>query len=132
MSNEDARALPEHFNQENNPHPRVITADSPEFQMLAFDLNDIKFKTNFPSDKFLVYNDSFHSDWQATVNGRPAKIFKANGAFKGLWLKAGENVVYMRFRSEARYVFNFVLLFIFFVFFLYLIVASFRDLKKTT
>ena len=41
----------------------------------------------------------FSSTW---INGQPAQIYRANVAFKGIFLPAGENVVEYRFAPGAN------------------------------
>ena len=85
-----------------SPKAVPVTQNTDTFSVIRFDINFIKFRTNFPKEKFLVYNDSYQSDWHAFVNGQPVKLLRANVAFKGLWLPAGENIVLLRFHSPAR------------------------------
>ena len=92
----------------------VIEKDAPEFRLLSYNMNSIKVKTNFPSRKFLVYNDSFDSRWQAFVNRQPVPVERANIAFKGLWIPPGENVVYFHFGTSGAYLMNYVLLALFY------------------
>ncbi len=82
---------------------QFIKDTSESFSVKEFDINYIKFVSNFNSRKFLIYNDSYHSGWRAIVNGTPREISRSNIAFKGIWLEAGENSVYMHFRSHDRY-----------------------------
>lgn len=81
----------------------LIGPDHPFLEVKEFDLNGIKFQTGFPSRKFLVYNDSFHKWWKATVNDKPAMIYRANGAFKGVWLPAGPNEVVFKYGALWQY-----------------------------
>lgn len=71
----------------------VITQETNEFRVIHFDVNSLVIRTNLKDTKFLVYNDSFHKSWKATVNGKDQKIYRANVAFKGIWLPEGENVI---------------------------------------
>jgi len=101
---------PEHVSKGGSggyaPRVGVISRDSREVQVLELDANILKLKTNFDMDKFLVYNDSFHTGWKAFVNGVETDVLKANIAFKGIWLPRGENIVYFRFGEKWRYAFN--------------------------
>ena len=83
--------------------------------MLAFDTNFIKFKTNFSTPKFVVYVDSFHDRWRAFLNGKKTRLYRADIAFKGLWVPSGENVVDLRFGQSWQYVFKYFLLGIFYM-----------------
>ncbi|MBF0619046.1 MAG: YfhO family protein [Candidatus Omnitrophica bacterium] len=79
--------------------------------------NTIRIKTSFPVEKFLVYNDSYDKDWQVYVNGRRATLYRANVAFKGVWLNAGENVVEFRYGPFVLTAFHVLLLAMLNVFF---------------
>jgi len=105
-------------------HGEVIRKNSDQFQILKFDLNEIKFKTNFSSRKFVVYNDSYHPRWKAFINGKEERIWRSNVAFKGIWLEPGENVVYFRYGNPLHNQF-FVFLAGFFVVFLGILGGSF-------
>ncbi len=120
---------PTHLQQIFAPLARVITGDSLAFRVVKFDLNEIEVKTNFSYDQFLVYNDSFHKEWEAWVNGKNVQIIRSNVAFKGLWLPAGENTVYMRFRPFWRYYLNLFLLGLFMSLFIYLVFVFGQRLK---
>jgi uncharacterized membrane protein YfhO len=99
-----------------------ITGDSDTFKILDFDVNHIKFYTNFLTPKFLVYNDSYHDGWEGFINGECVAIVRANVAFKGLSVPPGENVILMRYLPVWRHRLNlfFVLFFLgFFICVLY-------------
>lgn len=51
-----------------------------------------------PADGFLVVTDQFYPGWQATVNGTPAPILRANAAFRALRVPAGESTVEFIYR----------------------------------
>jgi len=105
---------------------QIISKDLDDFRVVNFDLNKIELKTNFSEEKFMVYNDSYHKDWQASINGDRAQIVRANIAFKGLLLPKGENVVEFQFRPAHRYYLNFLLLMLFNGFFIYLLIKVIR------
>ena len=101
--------------------PEIITRDSTSVQIIDYDINFIKLKTNFKSKMFLVYNDSYHSRWRAFINGQGAKLYRTNIAFKGLWIPKGENIVYLRYGSLGRYLLNFFFLGLFYGVFIWLL-----------
>jgi len=122
FDDENVRGFEEAWTKQ--PH-EVITGNSDRFRIESFDINRIRFKTNFPSRKFLVYNDSFHKDWKLRINGRPAEILRANVAFKGIWLEAGENVVDMEYRPWLAKT-GFLLVLLFQAVLIYVIVMAVR------
>ena len=98
-----------------------ILHESEKFRVLHFDVNSLQLKTNFSTKKFLVYNDSFHSNWRVFINSKREKIYRANMAFKGVWLPEGENIVHFQFAPPFDVsVFIFVVVF-FAAFFIYTI-----------
>ncbi len=105
-------------------HPKtyqLITENSQQFQVLKFNPNAIKVKTHFDTQKFLVYNDNFHKDWKAFLNGKETPLWQANIAFKGVWLPAGENTVTFRYGTWWHYSLNYFLLGLFNFILFYLI-----------
>ncbi|MBX7246568.1 MAG: YfhO family protein [Candidatus Sumerlaeaceae bacterium] len=48
-----------------------------------------------PADGWLVLADGFSPAWKATVNGRPAKVWRANGAFRAVEVAKGDPVVFV-------------------------------------
>lgn len=66
-----------------------------DLKILAFTANTLEIKANVtkPGGTWLVYADSWHSGWRATVNGRPAPVAEANLAFKAVKLGEGQQTV---------------------------------------
>ena len=89
--------LPQDWGAGRNDNFEMLDKDSPEFKVVSFDLNRVRLKTHFDRDRFLVYNDSYHPGWHARVNGRQVPLYRANIAFKGVYLPAGENDVVLEF-----------------------------------
>lgn len=77
----------------------LIKGNSPLLKVLSFSANHLMLHTNLPTDKFLVYNDSYDPRWKVFINGREVKLYKVNGAFKGAWIPPGKAVVEFRFGS---------------------------------
>jgi len=108
----------------------VVIENQGNFEVLKFDVNVVRLRTNFDSWRFLVYNDAYHSEWRAYIDGKRADLRKVNIAFKGLWVPSGEKVVEFRFGAPWRYWLNYSLLFVFYGIFLYLLFQWRRDLKS--
>jgi hypothetical protein len=52
-----------------------------------------------PAGVWLYYADAYHPGWISQVDGKPARIFTANGAFKAVFLEAGKHCVRFYFGS---------------------------------
>jgi hypothetical protein len=114
------------------PFAEIIDRDSNLVKILQFEINQIKLKTNLPSPKFLVYNDCYHSKWEAYVNGKKTPVYRSNIAYKGVWIPGGENIVVLRFGSMLQYSFNIGMLVIFYLTFGYCVYLVFQDRRKTS
>jgi len=84
--------------QKISENPRIIKGDSGFFKVRDFSPNRIVIETNYEDEKFLVYTDSFHRDWQGTINDKKVPIYRSNIAFKGVRLPGGKNVLVLQFR----------------------------------
>jgi len=52
---------------------------------------ELKVQTSRPG--LAILTDVYYPGWQAEVNGQPAKIYRANGLLRGVWLPEGEHQV---------------------------------------
>ena len=55
-----------------------------------------------PKGAWLVYADAFHPGWRAAVDGRPAPVWRANLAFKAVFLPPGTTAVGFDFTHPWR------------------------------
>lgn len=110
--------------------PTIITPESSLVKVLTFNANSLLLKVNLPQKKFLVYNDSFSPNWQVYYNGQKVPCYRANIAFKGVWLPAGEGLVDFRYAPPGGvflYVMIIVLFWIYLVYAVYLFVVGRRE-----
>ena len=111
---EDAKAL-RPAQETKNIFERGRPADSgtAELKVRSFSLNKILIETNFAQRKFLVYNDSFHAGWHTFIDGKKAALYRANLAFKGIWVEAGRHQIEMTFLPFRHGFFIFLAIFFF-------------------
>ncbi len=101
----------------------AVDKDMPFLKIKHFDVNTLMLQANLPRKKFLVYNDSFHRSWKGFINGREVPIYRANMAFKGLWIPEGQSEVVFSYQPWGGARFYFSILFIFFGFFVWTLLA---------
>jgi hypothetical protein len=70
-----------------------VTGPSKELDISHFDVNRVVFTTNYDRPKILVYNDAFTKAWHAKLDGKKVELLRANGAFKGIEVPAGEHAI---------------------------------------
>lgn len=73
------------------------------YQVIQFDSNNLAVAVSLPKDlesAWIFYGDAWHPAWKATVNGKPAPVFKADLAYKAVPLEPGRNIVRLNFHSR--------------------------------
>ncbi len=65
--------------------------------------SQVELEATLSSAGVLVLGDSFYPGWRAYVDGRPAPIYEANGAFRAVPLDAGQHTVLFRFEPLSVY-----------------------------
>ncbi len=101
---------------------KIILSSSNLFSVLDFNTNSIKVETNFDKEKFLVYTDSFQSDWRVFVNGQEQDLCRSNFGFKGVALPRGQNIVLFEYSPLGGQLIYFLIFFIYIGLFLWLII----------
>lgn len=91
-----------------NPKPRgkspvyeAVTADTPGVTLVRSTVNSVELETDRPEWQFLVFNQNWHPRWRVMVDGRPARLYEANGSFMGVALPAGPHQVAFRYGSTG-------------------------------
>lgn len=77
---------------------------SDEFAILADSPVHLIVRTEAKSPAYLVCSDTFDSNWRAEVDGRPAKVFLANGAFRAVEVPAGSHIVELSYSLLPHYI----------------------------
>ena len=116
---------------ERNKQATVIEDTSDLLRVDHYAANSISFSTDFSEPKFLVYTDSFLSNWQAFLNNQRVPLFRANMAFKGLYLPAGANKVLLRYHPPGGQGIYFLGILAFILSFLHLLLSSRQGKGKT-
>jgi hypothetical protein len=109
----------ETFPKEDKSIATIISSQNDHFQVIHFDVNSLKLSTNFPQRKFLVYNDVYSKAWSVYINGKRDLVYRANIAFKGIWVPAGKNAIEFRYDPAGGqwiYLLEAGTIFLFFIF----------------
>ena len=75
----------------------VASRSTGRAQVARYEKNRVVCRVNADSAGYLVLLDSYYPGWRATVDGRKAKILRANFAFRAVSVPGGNHTVEFRF-----------------------------------
>ena len=81
---------------------KAVTPASVELQERVADRQRYRVHVNAPA--YLIVTDLYDKQWQATVNEQAAPIYRANLAFRAVYLPAGDSLVEFAYRPRTFYV----------------------------
>jgi len=80
----------------------VTPADSmSSIKQTAFDNDAIKYESNASAPHLAIFSEIFYKDWNASIDGAPAKVIKANYLLRGLVVPAGKHVIDFKFEPKV-------------------------------
>ncbi|GIW07581.1 MAG: hypothetical protein KatS3mg060_2386 [Dehalococcoidia bacterium] len=91
-----------------DPRRTVILEEGPAEQggagtatIVAAANDALTVEASAPAGGYLVLSETFYPGWEATVDGRPAALLRANYLFRAIWLPPGDHRVEVRFRPSS-------------------------------
>jgi hypothetical protein len=85
-----------------SPVPSMAVPAAPEpVPQIRYAPNRAEVRANVAAPALLVLSDAYSDDWRVTVDGQPAMLYRANYAFRGVWLPPGEHTVVFSYRPRA-------------------------------
>lgn len=85
----------------DRPIPDMRTAALESTPDVSYAPNQVIIRARTQAPAMLVLSDAYSADWQVTVNGQVAQLYRANYAFRGVWLPAGDHIVVFTYRPQA-------------------------------
>lgn len=67
-------------------------------EIIYYSPQKIVININAGSPRFLILTDAYHDGWQATADGKPIKIYRANGLFRGVFVKPNIKQIIFEYR----------------------------------
>jgi uncharacterized membrane protein YfhO len=61
--------------------------------ILSYTPDRVELAPDLPSPAVVVLADSYDPDWRVTIDGRPARLLRANARFRGVAVPAGAHRV---------------------------------------
>jgi hypothetical protein len=68
---------------------------------LAQRASSVSLAVDAPRPGYVVFSDTDYPGWEASVNGRPTEVLRANHSFKAVRIQAGANDVRFEFRPRS-------------------------------
>jgi hypothetical protein len=66
-------------------------------------LNHVTIKAMLAQPGFVVLADAYYPGWQATIDGQPTPLYRANSVARALYVPQGEHVIHYQFRPVDFY-----------------------------
>ncbi|MCX6353712.1 MAG: YfhO family protein [Candidatus Aureabacteria bacterium] len=63
--------------------------------------NRIEMRASVPANRFLFISDIYYPGWETLIDGLKTKTYRADYAFRAVYLPAGEHTIVMRFRPRS-------------------------------
>jgi uncharacterized membrane protein YfhO len=60
--------------------------------------NQVRIQTEVPVAGLLILSDLYFPGWQATVDGQPQPVYRADGILRGVQVPAGHHAILFTFR----------------------------------
>ncbi len=85
-----------------NARPRPLgDATGSRLDISSYKANTVTFQVKLASPAYLVISDVWYPGWRVWVNGKERLLLRANGAFRAIYLPAGEQLVEMKFQPHG-------------------------------
>ena len=81
-----------------------IAADQVNLRDYDPDAGYVRIEVQSGGPRMLVYCENYHENWRPLLDGQETEMYRANYAWRAVFVPAGEHVVEFRYRS-ARVVF---------------------------
>lgn len=81
--------------------PSGVDSVSDEVTCLEYNNNNFKYKVKASQAGVLCFSEIWYPAWKAYVNGKPAKMLRANYCFRAVSVNQGEQTVEMRYESSS-------------------------------
>ena len=78
----------------DDANPVVLEVERPRPELLR-----VRLET--PTPRMLVFAESFLPGWEATLDGAPTEIWRANAHYQAVWVPAGAHEIVIRYRPPA-------------------------------
>lgn len=80
--------------------PREATAAG-DVEIVRREPNSVTLRAQLTRPAYVVLLDRYDPDWQATLDGRPARVFRANQIFRAVYAGPGQHEIRFQYRQRG-------------------------------
>lgn len=73
-------------------------------RLTSYEPNQLVYEVSTPKDGIVVFSEIYYPGWQATIDGKPADIARANYILRAMNVPAGKHTIEMRFDPKSLHV----------------------------
>jgi len=70
-------------------------------EIVNYEPNLVRIRADTPTEGFLFLSDSYYPGWRATIDGTQAEIYRANYAFRAVYLNAGSHEIQFAYQPDS-------------------------------
>lgn len=87
------------------PAPPLETCSAQDsVQIITYQPNCVRLQAGMGCRGMVILSDTFFTGWQALVDGRPAPIYEAYTALRGVVVEAGTHIIEFRYRPRSVFI----------------------------
>ena len=75
--------------------------DSDRVTIDEYEPNHVVMTANVENRAMVILNDSYAPGWNASVNGKPAPIYRVNGLARGIYVDSGESRIVFKYEPRG-------------------------------
>ncbi|MDP3988162.1 MAG: YfhO family protein [Candidatus Levybacteria bacterium] len=103
------------FAKDFDPSKTILLEENPSFSRLnvlkhlnainidLYSPNEIKLSVNSETDQLLFISDTYYPGWQAAVDGKETKIYRADYAFRAIIVPKGNHKILFEYKPKSFY-----------------------------
>lgn len=82
--------------------PELVQPTTEErVEAIEYGPNELTVRATASASAMLIVSDAYTDDWYVSVDGAPARLYRANYALRGVWLPAGAHEIRFTYRPQA-------------------------------
>ncbi|MBI4811618.1 MAG: YfhO family protein, partial [Ignavibacteriales bacterium] len=81
----------------------IIDSSNSKAEIISYSLNLITLKVSTRKNGYLVVSEIFYPGWNAYIDGKLEKVYRANWSLRAIPVRAGDHSIEIRFEPESFY-----------------------------